>query len=68
MMDWLAAIFGLIGLWLLSEKYKHGFTLGIVSDILWIIIGLQKGLPGLVTVCVILIGVNIRGYLKWQKK
>jgi len=65
MIDWLAAIFGLLGLWLLAEKHKNGFLLGIVADIFWIILGAQKGLPGLVVVCSILIIINIRGYLKW---
>ncbi len=68
MFDWLAAISGLYGLWLLSEQRRQGFLWGIIADILWIICGIQKGLPGLVVVCAILIGINLRGYVKWDKK
>ncbi len=67
LIDILAAATGLTGLWLIGDRKKSGFLWGIVSDVLWITVGVLAFLPGLIVCCVILLFVNTRNYRKWLK-
>jgi len=65
--DWFAACFEIAALWLVGNKNKVGFLLGLVCNVLWIFYALNtKTAYALVFVCTIYFFLNIRNYVKWS--
>ena len=67
MMDIGAALFELIGEWLVGSKSRLGFLLKLVSNILWAAVAWTYGLNGLGTVCLVMAFVNLRNYFVWRQ-
>ena len=66
-MDFIIAIFELLGSWTVGNKKKIGFILLIVSNIGWIVYVLTMGTTyGLLLVTIPALFVNIRNYIKWR--
>lgn len=61
----LASVAILVSLWQLSKKEPAGFVWGAVGQILWLMYALVPFQPQLVPMGVILLVLNMRGYLKW---
>ena len=64
-----AAIFELVGIWLVGNKNKIGFMSLIFCGILWVFVALNSSPKtiGLLVVVPIALIMNIRNYLKWKK-
>ena len=68
MLDWIAAIFELLGSWLIGSKRKIGFICFLMCNFLWIAYILVSGTTyGLLLVVIPSIGINIRNFIKWSK-
>lgn len=67
-MDWIAALFELIGKFLVGDKNKWGFISSAVCNFFWIIVSLQTKLWGLTAVVIICFAMNLWNFFKWSKK
>lgn len=64
----IAAIFELLGIYLLGKKQKVGFILGTISCVLWIVyVAITHHTLGLLLICGFAIVLNYRGYHHWKK-
>jgi hypothetical protein len=61
----LASAACLVSLWQLSKKEPAGFVWGAVGQILWLAYAIDPFQPQLVPMGVILLVLNMRGYVKW---
>ena len=65
-MDILAGIFELIGIYLIGNKNRWGFIFAIVGGLIWISVGLDKDLNGLIGVVVLAPFLNFRNFRRWN--
>lgn len=69
MLDWIAAVFELIGAWLIGNKVKWGFICYLWCNALWIAYVLvSDSTYGLLLVIIPSIFVNIRNFIKWTRE
>lgn len=65
--DWIAMTGSLLFVYLIGNKKRYAFIIYIAANIAWIIVNYMAQIwPGVI-VCIILIALNIRAYLKWEK-
>ena len=67
-MDWVAAILGIVGGLLIAYKMKSGFIIWMMSNFVWIYIGVSLSKWGMVTQFVFFQITSIIGYIKWRKE
>lgn len=67
-MDIIAGFIELIAAWLVGNKNRLGFVLFILSGIIWSEVAIRTHIYGLLIVCVPMIFINIRNYIKWGDK
>jgi len=69
-MSWVAGVCELLHLYLVGEKNRYGFLVGVVCDVLWIIVALMNPeiAGGLLLVVVPALFLNIRNFLKWGRE
>lgn len=65
-MDWIAALFEIIGLWLVGNKRKIGFLSCAACSLIWIYVGLKRPMYGLSVAAAACLIAHIRNYLKWR--
>jgi len=65
-MDYIAAIFELLGLYVIGSKSKNGFLFNIIGNIIWVIVSFHSHLYGLLLVTIPAIFINIYNYRKWM--
>jgi uncharacterized membrane protein YhhN len=65
--DWLGMAATLLAVWLLGNKNKYGFVSFIISNILWIAVGILAQSAAIAIGNLIFLIINIRGLLKWIK-
>jgi nicotinamide riboside transporter PnuC len=65
--DWLGMIATLLAVWLLGNKNKYGFVSFIISNVLWIVVGVLAQSSAITIGNFIFLIINVRGLLKWQK-
>ena len=64
----IAALFELLGVYLLGKKKKSGFMMGLTSCILWIGYTIATGnAVGLYIICIVAILLDIKGFVQWTK-
>lgn len=63
--DWVGMAATLLAVWLLGNKNKYGFISFIISNILWIAVGVLAQSAAIVIGNFIFMLINIRGYVKW---
>ncbi len=68
MLDYVAGIFDISGVWVIGNKNKYGFLLTMLGNILWVAVAFKTGVFGLLIVVVPAIFVNIRNFIKWSKR
>ena len=66
--DWIAATFAIIGVYLIGNKNKYGFLICVISGLLWLIVALYTGLYGLFLEVTPLFFLNIFNFIKWKKQ
>lgn len=65
-LDWLAMLMSLLFLYYIGSKKRYAFILGIIGNVVWIFINfLAQIWPGVI-LNIILIFLNVRGYIKWK--
>lgn len=65
--DWLGMTATLLAVWLLGNKNKYGFVSFIISNILWIAVGILAESAAIVIGNFIFLIINVRGLVKWNK-
>lgn len=66
--DFAAAIFSLIGLWMLGNKNKYGFIFGLLGTLSWTIFNiLVCTIPGVISNIIFML-VHTRGFIKWLRE
>lgn len=68
MIDWLAGLFELLGLYVVGNKNKFGFLFNICGNVLWIYVAFEYQVYGLLLVVIPALFINFRNYLKWSRK
>jgi len=67
-MDWIGTVFILSGLWLIGSKNRIGFVVSIIGCLFWAAYGIQHSILSILTVNVIFVFVNARGWFHWKKE
>jgi hypothetical protein len=66
-LDWIAMLLSVIAMILLGNKVKWGFTLFMLANITWILLGfLLLNSYAIVLGNIIFLITNTRGFLKWN--
>jgi len=65
-MDWIAAILGVIGAWLIGNKNKWGFILLLIGSVLWITVSFHTMVYGLLLANIPGLLINIRNFWTWH--
>lgn len=66
-LDWLAMLLSVIAMIILGNKVKWGFTLFMLANITWILLGfLLLNSYAIVLGNIIFLITNTRGFLKWN--
>ena len=66
-LDWLAMVTSLLFIYYIGGKNRNGFIIGIISNVAWIATNVLASVWAGVLLNVILIGLNLRGYIYWGK-
>lgn len=64
---WTGNFFILVGILLISYKLRSGFLFGVIGNGLWGFKGYQIGEYDLVTLEIIIVGLQSFSYIKWLK-
>ncbi len=64
-LDWVAMGTSLLAVYLLGQKNRLGFASFLVSNAIWVVVGMLATSWGIVAGNVIFFGLNVRGWLKW---
>ena len=65
--DWIAPVLTFTALYLLGEKNRWGFVVGMVGCLCWIMMGvLVNSIPQIIANIIFFI-INLRGWIKWSK-
>ena len=65
-LDWIDAIYTILGIYFLSTKNKLGFILNAVGAISGFILFIILNSYPFMVLNIILVGLNLYGYLKWK--
>lgn len=66
-LSWILSVLSLLSLWLLGNKNKLGFAVGVINQLLWIYYALLLKQYGLLVGVIAYTIVNIRNWVKWGK-
>lgn len=65
--DLVAAALTVLSIYWLGNHERRGFSVGFGSNLLWIIVAIWSQGVGLLITNVVLAGLNLRGYLVWNR-
>ena len=65
-LDWLSAIAGILGLYLVSEKKRIGFLVTAIAVLLAVIVALMAGQYGFLVANTVTLILSIRGFYRWK--
>jgi len=65
--SYLAAIFEILGAWMVGNRQRHGFLIFMIGNVLWFMLGIKTEEYGLNLVAVVFFMINIRNYRLWRK-
>ncbi|HPM74152.1 MAG TPA: hypothetical protein PLA71_00330 [Saccharofermentans sp.] len=63
-MDYFATLLLFVSMYYISEGKRIGFGFGIVACLMWIIFGIQIGVPSIVVVNSVMLTFNVRGLMR----
>lgn len=66
-LDWIITILGLYSMYSVGNLEKRGWVYKLVSQIVWIILAIQKELYGFIPLALVAGILAIRNYIKWTK-
>jgi nicotinamide riboside transporter PnuC len=67
-LDWIAAVFEIVGFWMIGNKRRSGFISCMMCSILWTGVAIQSELYGLLVIAILCFILHVRGYLKWKHR
>ena len=67
LVDWLATICGLTGVYLIGSKNKYGFLIMMMASLSWMAVGFMIGSLALIFGSSVFFGLHVRGWLKWRR-
>jgi len=67
-LDWVAMITSLLFIYYIGNKQRFGFLIGLIAATAWIYTNIIAHMWAGVALNIILIGLHIRGYVKWGKE
>ena len=65
--DWLIMLTVFAGIFLLGNKRREGFLIGMISALFGLIFSFQIGSIANTIASVVLLGLYLRGYLAWKQ-
>lgn len=65
MLGWIGNVFIVFGLWGVGNKNRRAFLYCIVGEAAWTANAVLKHDWALASICVVFLGMAIRGYVKW---
>ena len=65
-LDWIAMGTSLLAVYLLGQRSRLGFVSFLISNVIWIVLGVLAGIWGIVAGNVAFLALNARGYTKWK--
>ena len=65
MLGWISNLFIVAGLWGVGNQSRVFLLVGAVGNIGWFSISVARADWALASLCVVLISLSVRGYLKW---
>lgn len=68
LLDWIGMAFSLLAVYLLGQKNPWGFVSFIVSNLLWVAVGVLAESTGIIIGNLVFLGLNARGLLKWRRE
>jgi len=69
MLDYVAGVLELVGLWKVGDKNRIGFIFNIICGLCWILyVFTSKSTYGLLIVVVPAMLINVRNFIKWKPK
>jgi hypothetical protein len=66
--SWLLTGIGITGLWMLGNRWRAGFLVGLFAQVLWIAYAITTDQPGFFVSAVVYGAVNIRNYHAWKPR
>ena len=67
LIDWLATICGLTGVYLIGSKNRYGFLIMMLASLSWMTVGFMIGSLALILGSAVFFGLHVRGWLKWRR-
>lgn len=67
-MDYVAAGFIFCAMFALGSRKRVGFLFGFIGCMIWITVGVDREIPGLVMETVVCALLNVRGWFSWGAK
>ncbi len=67
-LDWIAATFALMGVYLIGKKNKYGFLICMISGIVWCIVAVTTAVYGLFLEVLPLFILNMYNFYKWKRE
>jgi len=67
MIEWMATALSLAGYALNVKKSRWGFVVWIAANTIWIWVGIQKDLWGLVLTMSVYTAMSVWGFISWSK-
>lgn len=64
--DWIVLITVFIGIYLLGEKKRSGFAVGMTSAAFSMILGIQVGSMASIVTALVIFSLYLRGYIRWH--
>lgn len=62
---WILSVFTCVNLWLLGEKRRSGFVVGLCAQPIWLVFDYAVGAYGLMPLGLVLGWLYVRGWRKW---
>lgn len=66
-LSWCLFAFTVTNLWLVGNKRREGFLVGLVAQPLWLAFDLYVGAYGLMPLAIVLGWLYVRGYRNWGR-
>ena len=67
-MGWFGDAFIVLGLWRMGDQRRDAFILQSIGNLAWASVAIASRDWALVALCVVLISLSIRGYIRWGSK
>ena len=65
--DWVAMLFTFAAIYLLGNKSRGGFSLMMVGNSCWVVVGVLTGSVAMVIANLVFFLMNVRAWLKWAE-